>query len=444
MRFIHRLALAALAVALFAPAAFASQARIDALGLQSDFIQDYVNVIHYPSTIVRYNNLVYGDLGIKNTDGGSLGEFEDNDAVPPGLEQSARGLGAHLKLWQKMPGVLGIQLNENATPISPSYGAEYWNRNRNEGVSLLWGNDFGGITAGFQFNHTNSSIEDTDGSASPAGPGFGGGLPLGSTSRSAMNAFNAGLGARPWNTTGFGGGISFDWNGRGRNHTADVAVQYRLMDYEIEDLTGVAPVVEESDGSFGLAVNARAQYAISDNSYLVPVFNYWTMDVSNKLTDGVAPGNDFEAENTVSGWSFGLAESWVLRTDDLVTLGLQFGQEEVEYGDVRPLGGPFEATYTTTPMLFGSAEVNATNWMKVRVGASKAFSSQLEYSNTGTGDDIELTDAPFGYAVGMGFRIGGRLDLDAVVNQDFAFTGSWGASGNEETPFSRLSATYRW
>jgi hypothetical protein len=30
-----------------------------------------------------------------------------------------------------------------------------------------------------------------------------------------------------------------------------------------------------------------------------------------------------------------------------------------------------------------------------------------------------------------------------VLNQDFPFTDGWFASGQEETPFSRLSATYR-
>ena len=84
------------------------------------------------------------------------------------------------------------------------------------------------------------------------------------------------------------------------------------------------------------------------------------------------------------------------------------------------------------------------SWFHVRFGASKSFSSKLEVTDTVADATVEATDSPFGYTVGAGFRIGGRLDLDAVINQDFAFTGGWVASGNEETPFSRLSATYRW
>jgi len=56
---------------------------------------------------------------------------------------------------------------------------------------------------------------------------------------------------------------------------------------------------------------------------------------------------------------------------------------------------------------------------------------------------IALSVVSLQYALGTGFRLGNRLDVDAVVNQDFSFTGSWGASGNSETPFSSLSMTYR-
>src|SRR5687767_1830687 len=118
MRHLRSLALSLAALACFVPAqAFASQARIDGLGLQSDYVQDYVNVVHYPSTIVRYQNLVYGDLGIKDASGGDLSDFEDNEVTNPALENSARSMGTFLKLWKGMPGVFGVQLNENANPF---------------------------------------------------------------------------------------------------------------------------------------------------------------------------------------------------------------------------------------------------------------------------------------------------------------------------------------
>ncbi len=305
-------------------------------------------------------------------------------------------------------------------------------------MNLIWGNDFGGITAGFQFTSTSSELEGGGLSVEPVPGPPPGPVPGNLNSRSWMNAINATLGAQPWNTTGFGGGVSFDWDASGRTHTADLAVQYRAMSYELDSPT----YHEESDGAYGLAINARSQYATSDNTYLVPVVNYWAMNMDNTAQDTADPTNDFSASNDVSGWSIGLAESWVLRESDLLTLGLNFGQQEVELEDIRPFGNPYKATYSTMPQLFGSVEVHPMSWFHFRVGASKAFSSKIEIEDGAT--TLELKDAPFGYTLGTGFRIGGRLDLDAVINQDYAFTGGWAASGNEETPFSRLSATYRW
>src|SRR5262245_31043753 len=161
MKHLRALVLSVALLACVLPAsAFASSARIDGLGLQSDYVQDYVNIIHYPSTIVRYQNLVYGDLGIKDEDGGDLVEFEDNSADVPNLQNSARAMGAYLKLWKNMPGVFGIQFNENANAVSPAYGADFWNRSRNEGFNIPWGDDFGNTSIGFQFNRIDSEFRD--------------------------------------------------------------------------------------------------------------------------------------------------------------------------------------------------------------------------------------------------------------------------------------------
>ena len=166
MRHLRLLVLSVAALACLVPGqSFASSARIDGLGLQSDYVQDYVNVWHYPSTIVRYENLVYGDLGIKDETGGDLPEFEDNDSDVPELQNSARSMGTFLKLWKGMPGTLGLALNENASAISPAYGADFWNRNRNESFTLAWGDQIGdgGLAIGLQLNRSESRAEeDTD------------------------------------------------------------------------------------------------------------------------------------------------------------------------------------------------------------------------------------------------------------------------------------------
>ena len=167
------------------------------------------------------------------------------------------------------------------------------------------------------------------------------------------------------------------------------------------------------------------------------------MGRGTKLTDPLVPANNYEYDNTVSGLQVGLAESWVLRESDLLVLGLSVSTENVEYDDPTVFGAPVEISYETTPSIFGALEVHPASWWHVRFGAGKPIWSKLEVTDTATSTSLTLKDSPFQYALGTGFRLGNRLDLDAVVNQDFAFTGSWGASGNSETPFSQLSLTYR-
>ena len=77
------------------------------------------------------------------------------------------------------------------------------------------------------------------------------------------------------------------------------------------------------------------------------------------------------------------------------------------------------------------------------MGAGKPVWSKLETTDYTTNTKVTFKDSPLQYAVGTGFRLGSSLDLDAVMNQNFAFTGGWAASGFGEVPFSSLSATYR-
>ena len=95
-------------------------------------MQDYVNIYDYPSSIVRYQNLVYGDWGNKNVTNGDLPQFENNNDIPAGLQNSGRAMGAYLSICKKLPGTWGVQLNENQNALSPAYGAQYFGAQRHE------------------------------------------------------------------------------------------------------------------------------------------------------------------------------------------------------------------------------------------------------------------------------------------------------------------------
>ncbi len=433
-------ALVAALVTLVPAAASASDARVQSLGLQGDYIQDYTNVYAYPSSIVRYQNLVYGNLGNKDVAGGDLPDFQDNAGSNP-LDQSGRAMGAYLNTWKWLPGTWGIQINENRNAISQAYGPSWFDRNRNEGITLLWGGKLGGGSIGFAIDKASSSVTDGNDTVSPYTWSPATLAISGSNARQVMNAINASLGSEDRNSWGAAGGVSFNWDAFGREQTGDIAVHYRNNTLKVED--AAAKQLLEDNGNTDFSINARVQMAVSDNSYITPVFNYYTMDRGSKFTDGVTPANNTEFDNSVKGLQLGIAESWVMRESDLLVLGVSLNHENVDYKDPGVFGDPFTVTYNTTPSVFGALEVHPASWFHVRMGAGKPVWSKLEFENKTTAQKTTVKDSPLQYALGAGFRLGNRLDLDATLNQDFAFTGAWFASGNSEVPFSNLSMTYR-
>jgi len=159
--FFAKSALAAAILSLAPAAAFASGPRVEGLGLQSDYVQDYVNIYDYPSSIVRYQNLVYGNWGNKDVSNGDLPQFENNNPLPNDLVNEGRGMGAYLSICKKLPGTWGVQLNENRNSLSPAYGAQYFDRQNNEGITLLWGDKLGAKSAiGFTVERSGSRAED--------------------------------------------------------------------------------------------------------------------------------------------------------------------------------------------------------------------------------------------------------------------------------------------
>src|SRR5215470_14368660 len=203
------LALALLVVAL-PSVAFASSARIEGLGLQGDYVMDYNNVFTYPSLVTQYQNLVYGDLGTKTVPGGSLNDFENNNQNPR-LDDANRAMGAILgNLWGGKIGVWSVNFNENASPISPALGAQYFNRNANEALDLLWGWKMQKTSIGLRLNKSYSSIETNNGTTILR-PYTGPGSTLSSfnNARQAFNAVASTLGANDWNSLGIGAGASF-------------------------------------------------------------------------------------------------------------------------------------------------------------------------------------------------------------------------------------------
>jgi hypothetical protein len=428
--------------------AMASSARVQSLGLQGDYVLDYANVPYYPSAIVRYQNLVYGDLGVKDaTDGNNDITDFTNNAENPALVNGGRAMGLILgNLFAGKIGTFGFYLNENSTPLSPALGAEYINRTTNEAWNVIWGYKFSNMALGLQVNSTNSSYEDDGQKVAPFA--FSPSSLTGLSDLNARQLFNfvlSNVGASGWNSMGAGAGFTFDWGSGDRTNNADLAVAIRQYGFEITDKA--AATTAEDDGGLSFAFNGRAHIETAENFHLVPVINYYTYDLSTKAT------GEPTLSNKIDGLNLGLAGQWKLRESDWLTAGLSFQNVSAKFDD--PAGGPrAEMTYTTMPNIFAALESNLWSWFTLRLGASKPWYSKLKFNAAAAAEmgpvgpypldgETEFKDSPFQYSMGAGFHLG-RVDLDAVVNQDFPFSGSYFGSGNSEIPFTQLSATYRW
>jgi hypothetical protein len=97
------------------------------------------------------------------------------------------------------------------------------------------------------------------------------------------------------------------------------------------------------------------------------------------------------------------------------------------------------------PLVFAALETEATSWLKVRIGASRGHSVERNEStdfNTPAFSSTEKTrTADFRLGLGAGIRWN-NLDIDMAINNQFPLSGGYILSGNQATPFNRVSATY--
>ena len=447
------LALALLAVAV-PTLAFASSSRVEGLGLQGDYVMDYNNIFTYPSVVTQYQNLVYGDLGTKDVSGGALSDFENNNTNQR-LDDANRAMGAILgNLWGGKAGIWSVHFNENASPISPALGAQYFNRNANEAWNIIWGWKAQKTSIGITFNRSYATQDFNNGTVinRPYTP-FPPFAPILSAfnARQAFNVISSALGSTDdWNSIGAGLGVSFDMGEGDHTKMLDLSGQFRKLTFEVSDSTNNHKF--EDNGGASFAFNGRLHWDNGGDFHLMPVGNFYRLNLGTKYSssDGL-PVVDTTFKNTVTGFQIGLVGNWKLRDSDWFWLGASYDNVKIDFEDFNTTGrDPFAdghavLQYSDMPMIFGALESSLWPWLTVRLGAGRPMFSRLKLTDKDAtpNNSTTLHDSPLQYSVGVGFHFA-KLDLDAVVNQDFAFTGGWLSSGASEVPFSKLSATYRW
>lgn len=421
---LRRVFMAAVAVMALPVIAQAQTSRVEGMAVPGDYIKDYTGIYTYTSGVVNVGNLVYGELG------NAL--VNPNTGSPLTLD---RGVGAVLQnLFDGKLGTWAIHLREetpalgqgdNFSQPSLGNGGIDPNNNTNESFDLMWGRKFGTTSLGLRLNRSFYRAKseplagaETNFEFDPAG-----------AAAAAGSAVPQNLGRNLW---GLGGGLGFEMNA---NTNVEVSLLYQSRTFINND--GVTKV--EDDGPATYLVALRAMYQWEPNVMLVPVFKYYSFDLSTK-TSG-PPAATFD--NSLKGWQAGVAGNWTVGNNDLFVLGVAFAQNRAEQKEAvfaAPVPADGKATETIAPEVFSSLETHVNNWLTLRFGARKGAYDKVKAEPTG-GGNAEITSSPFTMNIGAGVKLG-TLQLDAILNTAFPQTLGWLGSGIAGVYFPKVTATY--
>lgn len=360
-------------------------------------------------------NLVYGELGV------SGGGFPLD-----------RSVGAVLgDLWEGRFGTWGIHMRQFSPQIgqgdatsSPSPGfASDPNFHSSEQFDLMWGRKMGSSNFGARLTRSFGQIElDNDplgfGNVSNLEYDFNGFDP--NFSRNVMGV-----------SAGFGWEMSPTTN-------MEIAGHWQSRTFSIADTNGVT--VAEDDGQTTYQVAARAWWQWQPNVMVVPVFKWYSYDLSTSIGSPTPT----TADNSLKGWQIGAAGNWTVGSNDLFVMGLTFASNKFDQeSDVFGTGfDNGEITESFSPQVFAALETHVNSWLTLRFGANKGAWHRLEFDDNDTPSNFTLRDSPFSMSLGAGVKVG-TLQLDAILNDTFPHNGVYFVSGNETSPmFPKVTATY--
>jgi hypothetical protein len=398
-------------------AASAQTSRVEGMSIQGDYIKDYTGIYTYLSQVPNVGNLVYGELG--NTNSPPLTFDRSVGAVLGNLFDGRYGTWA-IHLREQAP-QLG-QGDASSTPAPGSFGSDP-NVSTNQSFDLMWGKKFGTTSLGLRLNR---SVFELEGDLFTLG--FG---------PSTTLSFDLPSGADPnlsRNSIGFGAGVGFELN---PNSNVEVAFQWENRTFEISDSLGNT-AEEDAPTTYQLA--ARMMWQWQPNVLVVPVFKWYSYDLSTATTVG---GTTTSFDNTLSGWQIGAAGNWTLGSNDLFVLGATFAQNKLEQEE-DALGVGFDngtLTESMMPQVFAALETHVNSWLTLRFGASKGAFYRIKAEDNDTPSEVEITASPFSMNIGAGVKLG-TLQLDAILADNFPQTLGWIGSGQPGTYFPKVSATY--
>lgn len=424
-------------VALLAITAGVSQAswsRVEGMGLSvpamSQFTDDYSNMFAYPTSVVRQNNIVWAELG--NNPGGGVNSVDTEDQA--------------FTLVRNFPSLGSIAFQMKQSALNSTVASSNLN---NEQLDMIWGKAFSSFDFAVRLDMTNSSYEfedNTPSSYKARGIDFSfDPYPFGGAFFSDV-ILGTGI---EINTYGITPAIAIHMDNDDR---FEAAATYRR--YTLDRSNSPAPIETfEDGGNASYAINARAILHRGGTHTWYPAAWYVNDDLSWEVNGAPGTTTARSADESYKQFGIGISDNMRVNSDNLLLWGVMFAQDKHSYertdnnetissGATRTA----EEKNTVIPLVFAAIETQATNWLTVRIGASRSHvSSKNEGSNfiAPTADTFseKIRTSDFNFSLGTGIKWN-NLDVDMTLNEEFPLSGGYILSGNEATPFTRVSATY--
>jgi len=318
-----------------------------------------------------------------------------------------------------------------------------------EQIDLIWGKALANLDIAVRLDMTNSSYEFSDNTPATfemrgSGAFIGTPYPFGAVAPDLIAATGTEI-----NTWGITPAVAFHLKDDDRIETA---ITFRDYSLDRNATAGGAPAGEwKTSGGMSYTIAARAFLHSGDRATWIPALWYVNDDLGYEVT------NVFAGPRAVdeSYKSFGLGVSHNMRVNDnnLLIFGMRVSQfkSSFERTDINT-GGAATETRTNEfkgmllPEFFASLETDATDWLKIRLGATKSrITTKEEFTDFGTptalSETTKETFSDFQFALGTGIKFN-NLDIDMTLNEAFPLSGGWILSGDPATPFTRVSATY--
>lgn len=421
-------------VAMTAGVSQASMSRVEGMGLTapvlSQFTDDYVNIYYYPTSVVRQNNLVLAELG--NNPGGAVNSVSFQD-------QS-------LTLIKNFPrfGSIAYQMKQNAL------NSNFSNNLNNEQFDVIWGMALTKIDIAVRVDVTNSSFQFDDNTGPNHNEVHGDGFSPFDPYPFGAAFFNDAIASTGMelNTWGVGPAVALHL---ANDNRLEGTVNFRR--YSLDRKASTAGVAGESwkdAGNMSYAVAIRGVLHQGDRGTWYPAFWYVNDDLSYEVRNvTVGPRN---VDETYKNLGAGISHNMRVNDNNLLIFGVAASQSKATFqrtdnndGVVSGALKTREQKFTLVPLFFASLETDLTRWLKGRIGASKAMENdRLETSDFGAPTATTTTKekfSDFNFSLGTGIKFN-NFDVDMTLNEAFPLSGGWIMSGDQATPFTRVSGTY--